>query len=114
MSVMRCLIATLAFLALSASVEAQGTGGEGQGSEARHPVHQSTSTRYRYVRVPRQEINDVGQNLRLRSDYMLRRQQLEIRRDAQINVLRSEIQRQRFNSPVGSTYGGYGARGLRY
>jgi hypothetical protein len=88
--------------------------GRGQASKARHPVQHSTSVRYRYVRVPRQEINDVGQNLRLRSDYILRRQQLEIRRDSQINVLRSEIQRQQFNRPVGSPYSGYRPGGLRY
>jgi hypothetical protein len=80
----------------------------------RHPVQQSTSVRYRSVTVPRQEINDVGRNLRLRSDDILRRQQLEMRRDSQINVLRSEIQRQQFNRTLGAPYRGYGPGGYRY
>ena len=72
----------------------------------------SSGIPYLYVTSGRRELNDVGRNLQLRNDYLLRQQQYEIQRQTETNLLRREIEQMR-NAPVRSPYIGCAPGSLR-
>ena len=72
----------------------------------------SSSIPYLYVTSGRREVNDAGRNQQLQNDYLLRRQQYEIQRQTETNLLRREIEQMR-NAPVRSPYIGCAPGSLR-
>ncbi len=81
-------------------------------AKSRPATTRSSSVPYLYVTSGRREVNDVGRNLQLQNDYLLRRQQYEIQRQTETNLLRREIEQMR-NAPVRSPYIGCAPGSLR-
>lgn len=76
-----------------------------QANRARRTTPRPSGVPYRYVGVPRPEINNVGRNIAQRNEFILRRQQLEMQRQIETNFIRREIE-QRANTPAAPSHTG--------